>query len=92
MDTVLILLGTAARLIIRIYMLLLLIRALLPFLTFIDEDGAFFTVVYASTEIILSPMRALFDRYGIGDGLPIDISFLVTYVLLSVVHTLLTML
>lgn len=91
MDTVLLLLGTAARLIIRIYMLLLLIRALLPFLTFIDEDGAVYTFVYTSTEVILIPMRTLLDRFGIGEGLPVDISFIVTYVLLSVVHTLLTM-
>lgn len=91
MDTVLILLGTAARLIIRIYMLLLLIRALLPFLTFIDEDSAISEFVYTSTEVILIPMRSLFDRFGIGEGLPVDISFIVTYVLLSVVHTLLTL-
>lgn len=73
-------------------MLLLLVRALLPFLTFIDEDSAFSEFVYAATEIILTPMRAVFDRFGIGSGLPVDISFLVTYVLLSVVHTLLTLL
>ncbi len=71
-------------------MLLLLIRALLPFLSFIDEDSPFSNFVYAATEPVLVPVRALLDRFGIGEGLPIDISFIVTYLLLSVLHTVLT--
>ncbi len=72
-------------------MLLLLIRALLPFLTFIDEDSAFSDFIYAVTEPVLMPVRALLDRFGIGEGIPIDISFIVTYLLLSLLHTLLTL-
>ncbi len=90
MEIILFLFGTIARLILRVYMMLLLIRALLPFLSFIDEESAVAEFIYTSTEPVLSPMRTVFDKYGIGAGVPVDISFLATYIILSIVHTLLT--
>lgn len=83
--------GTAARLILRAYMLLLLIRWILPFFMS-DDEGGFSDFIYAVTEPVLAFVCSLLERLGVGDGYLADVSFLVTYVLLGLIHTLLTLL
>lgn len=53
------------------------------------EDSAFAGFVAMITEPFIIPIRALFERFGWFDGLPIDISFFVTYILLALLSTLL---
>ena len=46
--------------------------------------------LYVVTEPFIIPVRALFDKFGWFQGLPIDISFLITAMLLSLANTLLS--
>ncbi len=81
--------GTAARLIVRVYMLLLFIRWSLPFFVSGDGEGGFSDFVCAVTEPVLALVCSLLQRLGVGDGYLTDASFLVTYSFLSVIHYLL---
>ena len=68
--------------------LAMLIRAILSFFN-PEEQGVFAALLFAVTEPFIMPVRALLDRFEIGQGLPIDISFLVTVILLSIISALL---
>ena len=69
----------------------MLVRAVLSFLP-IKDDNPFLLFTVMVTEPIIAPIRALFEHFGWFRNLPIDISFLVGCVLLSVVSTLLMVL
>ena len=45
--------------------------------------------LYTVTEPFIEPVRQLLDRFEIGTGLPIDISFFITFILLSFIQSLL---
>lgn len=66
----------------------MLIRAILSWLP-IGDDNVFVRFVTMLTEPIVAPIRALFARMNWFQNIPIDISFLVAYILLSVVSTVL---
>lgn len=46
-------------------------------------EGKFSAFLYAITEPVIYPIRLLFDKMNWGSGLPIDIPFFVTFLLLS---------
>ncbi|MBE6702561.1 MAG: hypothetical protein E7585_04005 [Ruminococcaceae bacterium] len=69
----------------------MLVRAILSFLP-VQEDNSFLLFTVMVTEPIVMPVRALFDRFGWFQDIPIDIPFLIGYILLSTVSTLLTVL
>lgn len=54
-----------------------------------DDDSPFVEFLYQATEPFISPVRALLDRFEALRDFPIDVSFIVTFILLSVVRTLL---
>lgn len=62
--------------------LMMFVRAVLSFLP-IDMEGALGSFVFAATEPAIYPIRRLFEKFGFGDGLPIDIPFFVTFLILS---------
>lgn len=66
----------------------MLLRAILSWF-FMDEDNRVMAILYAVTEPFIIPVRALFDKLGWFRNLPIDISFFVTYLLLSIISMLL---
>lgn len=68
--------------------LLMLIRAIMSWLPF-DDSSPLSRFVYCATEPVIIPVRNLLDRIGFLSDLPIDLSFLVTYMLLSFVMYLL---
>ena len=67
--------------------LAMLIRAIMSW--FPMESNAFENFLYTITEPIILPVRKLFERFNWFQGLPIDVSFFVTYLLLSVLLLLL---
>ncbi len=81
-------LSSTVFLIIQLVQLLMLVRAILSFLP-IDDRSPILAFVYMVTEPVIFPMRVIFDRFGIGEGLPIDLPFLATYLLLTIVSILL---
>ena len=68
--------------------LAMLVRAILSWLP-ISDDHPVVRLVTMLTEPIIAPIRALFARMNWFQNIPIDISFLVAYLLLSAVSTVL---
>lgn len=64
----------------------MLLRAILSWFP-ISEDNPFVLFVTMLTEPIVAPIRALFERMDWFQNIPIDVSFFVAYLLLSVVST-----
>ncbi len=61
----------------------MLIRAILSW--FPMNSNKFTDFIYSVTEPFIYPIRLLFERKGWFSGLPIDISFLVSYLLISLI-------
>ena len=61
----------------------MLARAILSW--FPDIGGKLVDVLYAITEPLIYPIRRLFERMGWFQGSPIDISFSVTFLLITIV-------
>ena len=55
----------------------------------IDEDGPFMRFLYGVTEPLVMPFRMLLDKIPLFNMLPIDLSFLCAYMILSIVQILL---
>ena len=64
------------------------LRAILSWFA-IDEETPLGAILYCITEPVIMPVRALLDRFGWFEGLPIDMSFLFAYILLSIIGALL---
>ena len=56
----------------------------------IDEDHPIINFLYTVTEPVIMPVRALLDYFGWFEGLPIDMAFMITFILLSIVEMLLS--
>ena len=82
MQGILYLLIASVRLSLSALYLLFIISAVLSWLP--DIDNAFTDFVFSVTEPVLAPIRDLFDRLGVSSALPIDLSFLVVMILLSI--------
>ena len=63
--------------------LAMLARAILSW--FPDVGGKLVDVLYAITEPFIYPIRRLFERMGWFQGSPIDISFSVAFLLITIV-------
>ena len=66
----------------------MLFRAILSWF-FMEDDNRVMSILYAVTEPFIIPVRALFEKMGWFRNLPIDISFFVTYILLSIIRMML---
>lgn len=62
--------------------LAMLIRAIMSW--FPSEPNKFENFLYAITEPLIMPVRKLFERLNWFQGLPIDMSFFATYLILTV--------
>ena len=65
--------------------ILMLVRAIFSFIP-ADIDNAFTRFLYGYTEVVIAPMRALFDRFNLFEGSPIDVSFFATFMLLIILR------
>ena len=80
--------SATVRFLIAAIQFLMLARAIISWLPF-EEDHPLVTFLYSVTEPVIMPVRAVIDRLGLFEGMPIDISFLITFMLLSVLEMLL---
>ena len=71
-------------LIISILNVAMFVRAILSW--FPIGESKLSQVLYALTEPVIYPVRRIFEALNIGVGLPIDIPFFVTFLLLSVIN------
>lgn len=65
--------------------LLLFARAILSWLP-VDEDNPIVSFLYSVTEPVLMPVRSLIERFGWFDGMPFDMAFMITYILLALLE------
>ena len=56
---------------------------------FMDESNAIHSFFISVTEPFIIPVRKLLDKASIGRGMPIDLAFMVTYIVLIFVETVL---
>ncbi len=56
-----------------------------------DADGPLFNFIYNVSDFLTAPVKALLDKTGLFAGSPIDMSHLITMVLLSIIGMLFTM-
>ena len=75
-------------LLISVTEILMLVRAIISFIP-ADIDNAFTRFLYGYTEVVIAPMRALFDRFNLFEGSPIDVSFFATFMLLIILRLIL---
>ncbi len=85
MTSVLYVIGTTLRVIVYVLQFLMLGRAILSWLP-LDEDNPIENFLYAVTEPVIAPVRALIEYFGWFEGLPIDMSFFITFLLLAVLQ------
>ena len=87
MHTVAILLARTVLVALGAIELCMLLRAILSF--FADPESVLLSFCYAVTEPVIMPFRAMLSRFESLDSIPLDIPFLLTYVVLALVGGLL---
>ena len=68
---------------------LMFIRAILSWLPML-EGNSLTEFIYQVTEVVIYPVRCVLERFEALAALPLDLSFFVTFILLSILQTLLT--
>ncbi len=68
---------------------MIIIRVLYPL--FALEEGAAFSFVYATTEPIVMPVRAVLDRSEVFSSIPVDFSGVFAFVILFLIKGLLVL-
>ena len=71
--------------------LLLLARAILSWFPPSGRPGPVRTFIVTVTEFAIAPVRSVLDRFEFARRSPIDLSFLVTYLLISALTTFLSL-
>lgn len=66
----------------------MLVRMILPFFTD-PEDSRVYALTVVITEPLITPVRFIMAKLNVGQGSPIDWSFFVTALLISVLQTFL---
>ena len=87
MEIFLVILKNTVRVFLSAIELAMLGRAILSW--FFMEESRIGDFLYAVTEPVILPVRLLFDKLGWFKNIPIDISFFVTFLLLSFVGVVL---
>ena len=70
-------------LLLSVIQLLMLARAILSWFP-VDEDNNFVRLIYVATEPVILPVRILLDNLGWFEGMPIDMAFFITFILISI--------
>ena len=65
---------------------LMFIRAILSWLPMLEENSIT-DFIYQVTEVVIYPVRSDLERFEFFTSLPLDLSFFVTFILLSVLQT-----
>ena len=82
------LLSNATSMLLSVLMVAMLIRSLLSFIP-AAEEWRFTEAVYYVSELAVAPVRSVIMRFSWAENLPIDISFIVAYVLIVLLRTVL---
>lgn len=88
MYTILFVLRYTVGLLLEVLQFMMLARAIFSWFPNLS-DSSLGDFVFTVTEFVIAPVRALFDKFGWGVGMMLDMPFFVTFILLSVLGTLL---
>ena len=88
LTTVLYVFCTAIRIFLSVLETAMFLRALLSWFI-MDEENGFMRILWAVTEPAIMPVRALLNRFGVGEDSPVDIAFFVTMILLMILGVIL---
>ena len=83
MNTLLYILQMTLSVLLGALELLMLGRAILSWLP-IDEDNPLVRFLHTMTEPVIYPVRVFLERFDLFQGLPIDVSFFFTFILISI--------
>ncbi len=83
MNTLLYILQMTLSVLLGALELLMLGRAILSWLP-IDEDNPLVRFLHTMTEPVIYPVRVFLERFDLFQGLPIDMSFFFTFILISI--------
>ena len=67
---------------------LMMARAIMSWFP-VSEDNVILNFLYAVTEPVIMPVRMLLEKLGWFEGLPLDMFFFFTFILLSILRTFL---
>ena len=70
---------------------LMLIRAVLSWIVPPGNENRFVMVLVAMTEFVVAPVRSFLDRFEFAHRIPLDISFLVAFILIGILSSGCTM-
>lgn len=87
MHTLLYIFSSTISLLLSILELLMLGRAILSWFP-LDEDNPLVQFLYWITEPVIYPMRVLLDKFDLFQGLPIDMAFFCTFILINILSIL----
>lgn len=73
---------TSVQVLLDVFMYAIFLRAILSWFIF-DEDAWYIRLLDLISAPVLFPLRALFDRFGWFDGLPIDLTPMIAMLLLT---------
>ena len=88
MSTFFYLISGIASLLLTVLQLLMFARAILSWLP-LDEESPLLFFLHAATEPFIMPVRALLERFEFFASSPLDISFFITFMLISILQTML---
>lgn len=88
MYQVLYVISATVRYLITAIQFLMFARAILSWLP-LDDDNPIENFLYAVTEPVILPVRTVIERFGWFEGMPIDMSFFITFLLLSILEMIL---
>ena len=80
--------ATVTNLLLGAIQTLMFIRAILSWLPMLEENSIT-DFIYQVTEVVIYPVRCILERFPVFTSLPIDLSFFVTFILLSILQTVL---
>lgn len=87
MNTLLYILQMTLSLLLSTLELLLLARAIFSWFP-MEGDNPLIRFLHAMTEPVIYPVRATLERLNLFQGLPIDMSFFFTFILISILSTI----
>ena len=85
MEIALYLLTSSVSALLGFLSLFMFLRMILSFIP-AAEEWRISDLLFYATELAVAPVRALMERFGWGEGLPIDLSFTVTYFLIFILQ------
>ena len=65
----------------------MLLRVILPLFIAEPESNRFYILAHVLSELVVAPVRVIFDKLGVGKNSPFDWSFIVGYLFLIIIQS-----